>query len=115
MHLRGVLASADISANETVTAAISRKFPNPIDGDVVVNTNDGTEYVYADGAWHELGNENNHATKSALELEKDARISADNAIQAAVDKKIYINDTSATSLSIQNISRDAYHDLVVNG
>lgn len=115
MRFRGVLASSDISADETIQQALTRKFSQPIDGDVVVYTTNGTEYVYVGDTWHELGNENNHATKSQLEIETSTRTNADAAISAAVDKKVYVNGVSAESISVQNISRDAYHDLVVAG
>lgn len=79
---------------------MNKKYPGAIGGDVVVYTSNGTEYVYADGMWHELGDETNHASKASLQVETDAREAADAALSGAIDKKIYIDGVSATSLSV---------------
>lgn len=63
MHFRGVIGAADVGTS-SVVEALAAKYADAIDGDVVVYLEDGTEYVFASGSWHELGNENNHATKA---------------------------------------------------
>lgn len=50
-----------------------------------------------------------------LAAEITARTNNDAAISSAVDKKIYVDGVSATTLSVTHISQDAYHALVEAG
>ena len=56
--------------------------------------------------------------KSELEdkitTEAEARVATDATLSTAIDNKVIINGISAESLSVVNISQDAYHKLVVD-
>ena len=87
------------------------------DGDVALNTINGTEFVWHGGKWHIIGDQNNHATTAALNAEEDARKAADAVLSNAIDNKLFYGNhngsiISAESLSVVKISRADYHNLV---
>ena len=50
-----------------------------------------------------------------MAAEITARTNNDAAISSAVDKKIYVDGVSATTLNVKHISQDEYHALVKAG
>lgn len=125
LHFIGVVAvpaGMDLTSSEEYQAL----YPDgttPTKGDVVLDSVSGNEYVYADNyngsaQWVVIGDENNHATKTELKAEEDARKAADAYLSGAIDNKIYYGDygsvVSADSLSVVKISQDEYHSLVAN-
>ena len=119
LHFKGVISTA----GKTFEEAIAEKYgeETPAEGDIVLDSVSGTEYVYTleykgtQNVWVEIGDEQNHATKSELSAEKQAREAADNYLSGAIDNKVFIDGTAVTSLSVENISQDDYHSLVSNG
>lgn len=113
MHFRGVVTN--VPENAEVSAYLLSAFSDLSNGDIAIHLETGTEYIYSESAWYQLGDETNHASKSALLAEEQARISADDKLQDLIDKKVYVNDHTVSSLYVKNINRDDYHDLVIAG
>jgi hypothetical protein len=82
-------------------------------GDVIIV--ETTEYVLVDKdgvkSWVELGDEGNHATKSELVLEREARISADDYLSGAIDAICANYATKAELTSEANIRTTADAEL----
>lgn len=112
MHFRGVIDN--VQEGTEISAALLTAFDDLQDGDIAIHLESGTEYIYSNSAWYQLGDETNHASKSALAAEEQARASADSELCNLINKKVYVDGHEVSSLSVKNISRDDYHDLVVN-
>ena len=129
LHFKGVISTA----GKTFEEAIAEKYgeETPAEGDIVLDSVSGTEYVYTleykgtQNVWVEIGDEQNHATKSELsatkeeltaliDTEKQAREAADSYLSGVIDNKVFIDGTAVKSLSVENISQDDYHKLVTN-
>lgn len=129
LHFKGVISTA----GKTFEEAIAEKYgeETPAEGDIVLDSVSGTEYVYVleykgkQNVWVEIGDEQNHATKSELsatkeeltaliDTEKQAREAADSYLSGVIDNKVFVDGTAVKSLSVENISQDDYHKLVTN-
>lgn len=129
LHFKGVISTS----GKTFEEAIAEKYgeETPAEGDIVLDSVSGTEYVFTleykgeQNVWVEIGDEQNHATKSELsatkdeltaliDTEKQAREAADSYLSGAIDNKVFVDGTAVKSLSVLNISQDDYHELVSN-
>lgn len=117
MHFVGAFTlSGD---GDTVADAIARAKGagwEPTAGDIAINTSMSKEYLYAEGAWIELGDEDLYAKKSDVYTKAEVNaISAALSDEISAKSEVLLEGSHTDTLKIVRLDADTYHGLVAGG